>query len=244
MTIALDKKDRAEVDEFIKMLQHHAAGNLVSVVLYGSAASHEYSSTYSDVNLLCVLSNLGAEQLEAIASSLRWWEQKGRTALVLSRDEIVRSADVFAIELLDMQERHETLFGEDLISTIPVPMTLHRVQVERELRVAIIRLRQRYASVSKDRKAVASLLASSSSTFHTLLRHSLIAMGEAAPSGRSEVIDRLHSVLNADVSALRTVLDLREGRVKDREIDVQATFRGYLDTLGLLVDEVDRRLSA
>ena len=37
---------------------------------------------------------------------------------------------------------HKTLFGQDIVSAIQVPMNLHRVEVEHELRTALLRLRQ------------------------------------------------------------------------------------------------------
>ena len=49
---------------------------------------------------------------------------------------------MFAIELLDIQHTHRTLFGEDIVSTVEVPMNLHRVEVEHELRTTLLRLRQ------------------------------------------------------------------------------------------------------
>jgi len=54
------------------------------------------------------------------------------------------SADVFAIELLDMKQHRRMLLGEDFFDSVDVPMTLHRLQVERGLRTGVIRLRQAF----------------------------------------------------------------------------------------------------
>ena len=62
--------------------------------------------------------------------------------LIFTLDELRRSADVFAIELLDMKNHHRMLYGEDFLERLDVPLGLHRLQVERELRTNWLRLRQ------------------------------------------------------------------------------------------------------
>jgi hypothetical protein len=232
------------IDEFVKMMQAKAGENLLSIVLYGSSVTSEYSSEYSDVNLLCILTTLTATDLAAIAPAMQWWEKQTRPALVLTLDELTRSADVFAIEMLDIQARHRVLHGEDVVTGIPVPLDLHRIQVERELRMALIRLRQRYLSGASDRRTIMQLLLASSSTFNTLLRHALIALGQTAPQNRREVADAVENAFSVDMSSLRSVLDVREGKVRERDVDPHALFTGYLSSLSLIVDKVDRQLSA
>ena len=48
----------------------------------------------------------------------------------------------FTIELLDMQQHHRVLFGEDMVQGLQISMHVHRVQVEYELREKLILLRQ------------------------------------------------------------------------------------------------------
>ena len=59
----------------------------------------------------------------------------------MTLEELRESADVFAIELIDIQRSHRTLFGQDVVAAINVPMNLHRVEVEHELRTTLLRLR-------------------------------------------------------------------------------------------------------
>ena len=232
------------IDEFVKMMQAKAGENLLSIVLYGSSVTAEYSPEYSDVNLLCIFKTLEGADLAAISPAMQWWEKRSRPALVLTLDELTRSADVFAIEMLDIQARHRVLQGGDVVSGIPVPLDLHRIQVERELRMALVRLRQHYLSGARDRRTIMQLLLASSSTFNTLLRHALIALGQAAPQRRREVSAAVEKVFAADMSSFRSILDVREGKVRERDVDPQALFTGYLSSLSVIVDKVDRQLSA
>jgi hypothetical protein len=232
-----------DVEQFVEMMKAKAAENLVCIVLYGSAATAEYSAEYSDVNLLCVLNRLEADDLAAIAGAMQWWEKRGRAALVMTLEELTRSADVFAIEMLDIKARNKILHGTDVISGIEVPLSMHRVQVERELRTALIRLRQRYLSGARGRE-LAKLLVASSSTFNTLLRHALIVLGHQPPEGRKAVADAAAAVFGTDVSSIHTVLDIREGKTGESDIAVEEVFKGYLSSLAAITDKVDRQLSA
>ena len=103
-----------------------------------------FHEQYSDVNLLLVLRQLGASALHSIAPVITWWtpEENLRPPMIMTHQELQESADVFAIELLDIKLSHRTLAGEDVVMAIEVPMNLHRVEVEHELRTTLLRLRQ------------------------------------------------------------------------------------------------------
>ena len=131
-----------QINEFVSRLRVAAGANLQSVILYGSAADGEFHPDFSNVNLLCILRESSFAALTAIASAVEWWtKQKHHAPLVLTERRIERSADVFSIEMLDMQQRHRLLFGDDVLSGLQVPMHLHRAQLEYELREKLILLR-------------------------------------------------------------------------------------------------------
>jgi hypothetical protein len=50
-------------------------------------------------------------------------------------------------------------------------------------------------------------------------------------------------VLEFDPSPFHTVLDIREGRKRERDMDAQATFGKYLNAIVKATEEVDRRLA-
>ncbi len=103
-----------QIDEFVVRIRQAAGENLQSVILYGSAASGEFHPEFSNVNLLCVVREASYATLRAVAPVVEWWtRQKRHAPLVLTGEEMERSADVFSIELLDMQQRHRVLFGAD-----------------------------------------------------------------------------------------------------------------------------------
>ena len=231
--------------DLVTRLKNAAGSNLLSVILYGSAATEEFHPGHSDLNVLCIMQSLGPDDLSKLHPASAWWVKKGHPApLFFTLDELQHSADIFAIELLDMKAAHRVLHGEGVIASLHVPMDLHRLHVERELRNNTLRLRQRYLMHPADSRKTLELMTSSISTFAALFRHALIALGEEPPPSKRSTMDRLGSVLGFDPSPFHTIFDIREGRKRKRDVNVQATFDAYLDRVAKVTEEMDRRLAA
>ena len=136
-------KDDQLLNELVSRLKKAAESNLISVVLYGSAATDEFQPKHSDLNVLCILRDLNREELSKLQAASTWWAKKGHPApLFFTLNELHHSADIFAIELLDIKGARRILFGEDVVASLHVPTDLHRLHVERELRNNTLRLRQ------------------------------------------------------------------------------------------------------
>jgi len=233
-----------DLTDLVTRLKDAAGSNLLSAILYGSAATGEFHEGHSDLNILCIMQNLGRDDLSKLHAASAWWAKKGHPApLFFTLDELQHSADVFAIELLDIKAAHRILYGEDVVASLHVPMDLHRLHVERELRNNTLRLRQHYIRHPADSRKTLELMTSSISTFAALFRHALIALGEEPPSSKKETMDRLGSVLGFDPAPFRTIFEVREGHKRERDIDVQATFAAYLDAVSEIGEEIDRRLA-
>ncbi|MGA2982617.1 MAG: nucleotidyltransferase domain-containing protein [Terriglobia bacterium] len=233
-----------DLTDLATRLKNAAGSNLLSVILYGSAATEEFHEGHSDLNILCVMQSLGRDDLSKLHAASAWWVKKGHPApLFFTLEELHHSADVFAIELLDIKAAHRVLHGEDVIASIHVPMDLHRLHVERELRNNTLRLRQHYLRHPADSRKTLELMTSSISTFAALFRHALIALGEDPPPTKRSTMDRLGSALGFDPSPFHTIFEIREGHKHERDVDVQATFDAYLDRVSKVADEMDRRLA-
>jgi predicted nucleotidyltransferase len=230
----------AQLKELVDRLKSEAGSNLTTVVLYGSAASGEFHAEHSDLNILCILGQAGARELERLHPITEWWMRRGNPSpLVFTLDEVRRSADIFAIELLDMKEKHRILFGSDFLAELEVPTGLHRLQVERELRTNWLRLRQSILAAPARDKAHLGIMLASNSTFCTLFRHALMALGQAKPASKREAVSAMAALSAGDPAAFYAILDLREGKRKEKEIDVDATLQGYVEFVEVVTDHVD-----
>jgi predicted nucleotidyltransferase len=234
-----------QLEEFIKRLREAAGNNLDAVILYGSAASKEFVPEFSDVNLLCVLKESSFAALSSLHSVAEWWrKQKHVAPLVMTRPELERSADVFAIEFTDMKRSHRMLYGSDPFAELAIPMHLHRAQLEYELREKTILLRQKLLISGENKKHLWELLLGSVSAFGTLFRHALMALGEISVQSKRDAINQLAQRLGFNASGFMDVLDVRHGQLDRGKLDVYDVFRRYLEAVEHVTNSVDAMLDA
>jgi len=234
-----------KLDEFVQRLKAAAADNLKAVILYGSAATEEFHAKHSDLNILCLVEQADAAHLEALHGAVEWWVRHDqRPPLVFTLEELRRSSDIFTIELLDMKSRHRILYGENVLAGISVPLHNHSIQVERELRTDWLRLRQAILGAPKKSKVYLELMVSSFSAFAALFRHALIALGEAPSETKREAIDRIAQFAGADPAGFHAILGVREGKVKERDLDAEKTLNQYFAFVEAVTEEFDRQREA
>jgi predicted nucleotidyltransferase len=226
--------------EFVEKMRAAAGNNLASIILYGSAADGEFHPEYSDLNLLCVVSDTSFACVTKIAPVANWWlGKKHHPPLVLTSQELQTSADVFSIEFLDMKQRYRVLYGEDVLRGTEVPMQLHRRQLEYELREKLFLLRQHVLLAGTDEKKLWEVMLRSLSSFTTLFRHVLIELGEQGRKHSRDAVLDLSKRLNFSDSSFLQLLDVRAkkaGREQFRAADIAAR---YLQAIEQVVAAVD-----
>jgi hypothetical protein len=234
-----------KIDDFVKRVREAAGSNLESVILFGSAVSGDFHPGLSNLNLLCVLRDCSFAALQALAPVAKWWErQKQPAPLCMTRKELERSTDVFTIELLDMQQHHRVLFGEDVVQGLRISTHVHRVQVEYELREKLILLRQQVLLASGNNSRLWDLLLRSVPSFGTLFRHALIALGDASQPGRREAVLALSKRVEFDPSAILQALDVREHKADSKKIDIGDLVARYLAAIEKVTAAVDEALDS
>ena len=233
------------LNEFVTRMQQAGRANVQSVILYGSAVTGEYDPGFSNLNLLCIVRETTLPTLQVLAPVVEGWaQQKHPAPLMITQEELVHSADVFAIEMLDIRRQHRVLFGPGVIGELEIPMHLHRAQLEYELREKLILLRQRLLLASRDKKRMWELLLRSLPAFATLFRHAVIAQGLPPPATKREAIQSLAASLSLDASPIEHLLDIREHRAKPGDFDVTQQAARFLAAIEQVAAAVDKMLDA
>jgi hypothetical protein len=228
------------LDQIVEKLTKALGADLVSVVLYGSAAVGDHHEKFSDYNVLCVLTQITPAQLGAAETVFRWWQQQGNPApLLLTQYEVQNLTDCFAIEFHDIKDHHRILAGADVVSGIEIDRCFYRAQVEHDLRAKLLRLRQKASAILSDKDVLRQLLVESVSTFCVLFRHALILSGVEGPAQKRDVVERAAERFGLDPGPFRSLLDQREQKAKAQELDPQALLGSYLIEIGKVIDAVD-----
>ncbi len=229
-----------QLTEFVERLKSAGGTNLQCVALFGSAAAEEFHPGFSDINLLCVVRELSAAVLDALAPAVQWWTNNHHPApLIFSGKEMDRVAAVFPIEMLDVRQQHRILHGEDIFQNMQVPMDRHRVQLDHELRTKLLFLSQHYLLACGDAGRVRHLMLDSASNFITLFRHTLIAMGQKPPRTKAEVTEQLAQRAKFDASPFLQLLQVRERKLTADSVDARATFAKYFEGIEKVIQVLD-----
>jgi hypothetical protein len=70
----------------------------------------------------------------------------------------------------------------------------------------------------------------------------LIALGEAPAQTKREAIERAAKLSGSDASGFEAILDLREGKTKEKDLEAEQTLRCYFQLVEAMTNEVDRKL--
>ena len=224
--------------EFGRRLGEAAGENLESIVLYGSAARGEYHERQSDLNLLCVLKSAKASDLARVARVIHWWsgQLKEPPPQFFTREELHQSADVFAIELLDISRHHKVLFGSDPVAGLEVPMNLHRVEVEHDLRTLLQKLRVHFVHYAEDEAQLREIYAKSISGATVLLRHALMAFGEDVPESKSGLYQRIEQLTGAEAGSFELGHALRNDHPSS---ELARAFGKYMEAIAAVIHALD-----
>lgn len=227
--------------QLVDRLKKAYGDRLKSVILYGSAAAGDHHGKYSDINVLCVLAEVTPRELGESTAIVRWWREKGNPSpLMLTEEEVRDSTDCFPIEFHDIRERHRVLYGQNFAAGLEIDKRFYRAQVEHDLRAKLLRLRQRAAGVLGDTNLLRTLLAESVSTFCVLFRHALLLHGFEAGFEKREVIGQARERFGIDLTPFMTLIELREEKIKPRDIEPVALLADYMKQIQTVIDAVDR----
>ena len=231
--------------EFIERIKTSAGTNLVSAILYGSAAQGDFHPEYSDLNLLCVMRETSFSALARISEVVEWWRgKKHNPPLVLTAEELRTTADVFSIEFLDMKQRYRVLWGEDVLKNLEVPMHLHRSQLEYELREKLFLLRQHVMLAGAKEAQLWEVMLQSLSSFTTLFRHVLVEMGKTERQHSLDAVKELASLLNFDASPFVNLIEVRGKKADRKQFRAAEIAAGYLGGIEKVATAVDTMQSS
>ena len=183
-------------------LQRIFGQRLRSLVAYGETNEDD------GVHTLALVDRLTFADLAACAPQIRTWRRSGAAVpLLLSRDEFLRSLDVFPIEYGNIIARHVILAGDNPFAGMTVNEHDLRRACELQVKSHLIHLREGYLESGGDSAAVARLISSSAESLRALLANlERLDAGAAARSGLTSTLVQevasAHTTTIADPSAL------------------------------------------
>lgn len=231
-----------KLNELVSRLKEAAGHNLESVILYGSAARGDFQPGTSDLNVLCTMVSIDVSELQRVAPVVTWWvrEAKEPAPLFFLTEELAKSTDVFAIESLDAKRSHRVLFGKDVVADLEIPMNLHRVEVERDLRELLLKLRQHVLHAGRNEMEYTGVMKKTIASAKALLRHAILTFGEEPPLEAEAIFRRAEVLTGARAEAFSEIYEFRSGGMWKK--DSFHAYDNYMHALEKVIVALDTRV--
>ncbi len=237
----LDTKTERTLERFTHEIQTLYGDELVSVILYGSAAGRDFVPDRSDLNFLIVLKRVTPEALrKAMPSITAWHRQRIATPLFMDPEFLQSSLDVFPIEFLEMQEQHRLLAGTDILLNLKISPKNLRLQCEEELKGKLLTLRRAYIETAGSVAALEELMTHSLKSFLIVTRYLLRLKGLQPAHEFLEILVQAEETFKLSLEGIRDVHSIRLGAARLEKSEAHRLFERYLADLEQLVACADR----
>lgn len=225
-------------DEIIQDLMTALGTDLESVALFGSAAAGRYVKGRSDMNLLVMVAEGAPRVTSRLLPFFSKWSPAGvAPPLVMSRDYLDASRDVFPIEFLVMAASHKMLHGDDPLAGLELEPRHLRLQLERELKGKVTALRTRLLASGGDARALTDLSREALPAFVAFFQAYLHLTTGSFPSDPTEVLAAMAEA-GLGVSAFTSLAQVRAGQLKTSPPELVALWEEGIAEL----DEISRRV--
>ncbi|MBI5144052.1 MAG: hypothetical protein HZA30_03170 [Candidatus Omnitrophica bacterium] len=237
--LRLPQKIKDRLEAFNQGLKSIYKDALISVILYGSAASGEYSTKHSNINLAIVLDDASLANLSKASKLVRARKYRSFNPVFFTEDYIISSRDVFPIEFLDMKDNHVLLYGRDVLKDLKVDIRNLRFQCEQELKSRLINIKRLYLH-NPDKQALSNLLFRSSTSVLHLLRNLIRLKGTAPAYSKEDAVKAIAQEFNIDPANFNSILAARNRDLRLRHSELDSLFRAFVSDLEKITDIVDR----
>lgn len=230
-------------DIFIPLTQDYLQAfgkDLVSLMLYGSAAGGSYVKGKSDINVLVVLTAEGIDRLEDGFTLVKNWKKRNvAVPLVMTKAFIESSLDAYPIEFLNMKNHSILIHGENVLEPLVFKPEDLRLQIERELKSKILLLREGYLESAGSARSVRQLISKSLTAFVSIFNAMLYLRQAQAPHNKRETIKEMNNVFAIDTAVFMLCFDIREGVDKLSRVEMIDVFKKYLREVEKVCHTID-----
>ncbi len=232
------------IREMADELATAVGADLVSLVLYGSGTGADYVEGLSDINVLVVVCGNPVDVLSRLRTHWRAWRKRGLAVpLVVERQFLRRAADVFPMEIVDIQHCHEVLRGEEVLKDLVIDRDRLRQQLEFELRSKWLKLASLYVESQNLGRAALEVLLEAAKSFCVLLRHLLRLTGTTPAGTYRELAEQAERGFALSLPTTKALLEMRQQMRQQRlrwRTDCDRLLRDLLAEMGQVVDVADR----
>ena len=197
---------RKPISEFARLIRDLAGAK--ALTLFGAVTTESFDATKQTARSVLVVDRVDLSVLRGLAEhGAKLGKVSIAAPLVMTPDYITDSLDTFPLELLEIMQKHVTLFGEDHFVDLSFEDAHVRLQCERELKVILIGLRQGLLAAAGREKFIGALEMDVGEGLSRTLRGLLWLKGRKDAQPIDSVVAELEKVADRKLSGVRLAMD-------------------------------------
>ena len=215
--------------------------DLISVMLYGSAAGEDYNPGKSDLNFLIVLSEGAIDHLDRAMETVSRWKKKNvAIPLFMTKAYIDSSLDSYPLEFLNMQRTYVPVYGDDVLKDMSIAPDDLRLQCEREIKGKLLLLREGFLDTEGNKRRIRELISASITAFISIFSGLLYLKGIEIPQRRRGILEVIAKEIPVDEDIFRKCMDVKEGKKDYSSAEIKEVFKDYIIEVRKLWEYVDK----
>lgn len=201
---------REGVRQYADRMSRHAGAHLRSLVLYGPVARADFDPRLDSVRSAVVLEGVDLDALRRLAVEGHQFGRWGIGApLVLTPAFLRDSLDTYPLELIDIQQQHVLILGEDLFAPLQFDAVHVRLQCERELKVLALSMRQAVVAHGGSERSLKRAAWPPVLGMVRILRGLCWLHGKGAGAGPLALVSEAELLLGQPLNGIRHAIELR-----------------------------------
>lgn len=192
-----------------KLIRELAGDHAKALALYGLALDDAFDSAKQPARSVLVVDKVDLELLREISRhGLRLGKAGLAAPVVMTAKYMDESRDTFPLELIEIQQLHVMLFGDDHFEKLEFEDRFVRLQCERDIKGIAIGLRQGLlASAGRDR-LLGSLEIDIGPALVRTMRGMLWLKKQRAHRTTAEILGEIEKVLERRLTGVRTAMNI------------------------------------
>jgi hypothetical protein len=208
--------------------------DLVSLLLFGSAARGDFITGRSNLNMLVLVRCLSVDLLQRAGQlHQKWGKHKIVAPLLMTEDDLGRSGRLFPLEFLQMTQHHVVLAGHDPFVEFHIDRDQLAWQCEQELMSNLLRLRQRFIEGAGRIEAIQALLILSITAVLPCIRGLLHLMEQPSKGKDIKILEVLPATFQFDPTTFLEILHIKRGLSSPGSLEWTNVYSRYLQNLDL-----------
>ncbi len=199
---------RAPIAEYTDLVKELAGKHAQALTLFGAIVGGTFDPKRHVVRNVLVVDSVDLAVLRRLAEhGARLGKMSIAAPLVMTSEYIKASLDTFPLELIEIGQRHVTVFGDDHFSDLSFDEAHVRLQCERELKTILIGLRQGLLAAAGREKYVGALEMDVGEGLLRTLRGMLWLKGQKDGKPAAETLAEIEKIVDRRLEGVRTALD-------------------------------------